>query len=119
MRKPMYKMTYTEKVELALKENWNIEMCNRYGVDVKDVVRKGKEKTNLKINTIQELENVWLFYCGNIEFSNCLKTKNQLKGARMVLRSMGENIGLIDENEGFDNIELLGKILELKEELSK
>ena len=45
----MYKMTYTEKVEKALNENWTIEMCNRYGVDVKDVVRKGKESKELTL----------------------------------------------------------------------
>lgn len=61
----MYKMTYTEKVELALNENWTIEMCNRYGVDVKDVVRKGKEQT----------EYQWLTFTKDKELNkvaNCL-----------------------------------------------
>jgi hypothetical protein len=41
MYKRLSELTYEQKVELALRENFSIRMCERYGIDVRDVVILG------------------------------------------------------------------------------
>lgn len=63
----------------------------------------------------QELQRIWIEHCADLEFSNNFKTIKELKSSRMVLRSMGEEIGLIKEGENFDSSDLLRQIFEIKE----
>ncbi len=63
----------------------------------------------------QQFLEIWAEHCGDLKIQSGFKTTKELKNSRMLLRSMGEKLGVIEKNESFDNIELLGQILKLGE----